>query len=162
MITSPSLANGLDDEVEPRAVEPEGGVFTRPEPIVGKGGVFTASRPEPEAAASCSSRGIVLKVTQWYSRSLSGTQGHSEVVRGPSHLQLQWSLSLPLRTIVCASAGHDDLAAAARDDVKVLHRVASLVHVPAIETQSRRNQGPSLDINGNQGGPPGRLACPRA
>ena len=62
MITSPSFANGLD-EVEPRAVEPEGGVFTRPEPIVGKGGVFTASRPEPEAAASCSSRGMVLKVT---------------------------------------------------------------------------------------------------
>ena len=81
MITSPSLANGLDDEVEPRAVElPEGGVFTRPEPIVGKGGVFTASRPEPEAAASCSSRGMVLKVTQWYSRSLSGTQGHSVVL----------------------------------------------------------------------------------
>ena len=63
MITSPSLANGLDDEVELRAVElPEGGVFTRPEPMFGKGGVFTASR-EPEAAASCSSRGMVLKVT---------------------------------------------------------------------------------------------------
>ena len=63
MITSPSLANGLEDEVELRAVElPEGGVFTRPEPIFGKGGVFTASR-EPEAAASCSSRGMVLKVT---------------------------------------------------------------------------------------------------
>ena len=62
-ITSPSLANGLEDEVELRAVElPEGGVFTRPEPIFGKGGVFTASR-EPEAAASCSSRGMVLKVT---------------------------------------------------------------------------------------------------
>ena len=79
MITSPSLANGLDDEVELRAVElPEGGVFTRPEPMFGKGGVFTASR-EPEAAASCSSRGMVLKVTQWYSRSRSGTQCHSEV-----------------------------------------------------------------------------------
>ena len=50
MITSPSLANGLEDEVELRAVE------------LPEGGVFTASR-EPEAAASCSSRGLVLKVT---------------------------------------------------------------------------------------------------
>ena len=62
MITSPSFANGLD-EVEPRAVDPpEGGVFTR---------------PEPEAAASCSSREMAIKVTQWPSRSLSGHQGHS-------------------------------------------------------------------------------------
>ena len=74
MITSPSFANGLD-ELEPRAVDPpEGGVFTR---------------PEPEAAASCSSREMAIKVTQWPSRSLSGTQGHSVVLK-----VTQWSRSL--------------------------------------------------------------------